>query len=236
MLTRPDWSAERLLWKQGYLRVAGVDEVGRGPLAGPVVAAAVVFPPAFTSRKLPGLRDSKQLTAAARQRLAPRVRALAAGVGVGSASPAEIDALGIVGATVAAMSRAVRELPAPADHLLVDALPLDCDGLPCRPIVHGDALCCSIAAASIVAKVARDALMDELDAQYPGYGLARHKGYPTAEHLAALARLGPTPLHRRSFAPVRRLLEAPVRPEGNRRACPVLDTGANGNGLKAEVA
>ncbi|MDE2802379.1 MAG: ribonuclease HII [Chloroflexota bacterium] len=210
MPTRPDWSAERLLWKQGYLRVAGVDEVGRGPLAGPVVAAAVVFPRGFTSRRLPGLRDSKQLTAAARERLAPRVRALAVAVGVGSASPSEIDALGIVGATVAAMTRAVRELPAPADHLLVDALPLDCDGLPCRPIVHGDALCCSIAAASIVAKVVRDALMEDLDAQYPGYGLARHKGYPTAEHLAALERLGPTPLHRRSFAPVRRLLEAEV--------------------------
>ena len=210
MPTHPTWSAERLLWKQGYLRVAGVDEVGRGPLAGPVVAAAVVFPRGFTARRLPGLRDSKQLTAAARERLAPQVRRYAAGVGLGSASPAEIDALGIVGATAAAMTRAVRELPPGADHLLVDALNLECDGLPCRAIIHGDALCCSIAAASIVAKVARDALMDGLDAQYPGYGLARHKGYPTAEHLAALERLGPTPVHRRSFAPVRRLLEAEV--------------------------
>ncbi len=210
MPTHPDWSAERLLWKQGYPRVAGVDEVGRGPLAGPVVAAAVVFPKGFSARRLPGLRDSKQLTPAARERLAPRIRRLAEGVGVGSASPAEIDALGIVGATVTAMFRAVRELPVGVDHLLVDALPLDCDGLPCRAIVHGDALCCSIAAASIVAKVARDALMDDLDARFPGYGLARHKGYPTPEHLAALARLGPSPLHRRSFAPVRRLLEAEV--------------------------
>ena len=210
MPTRPDWSAERLLWKQGYLRVAGVDEVGRGPLAGPVVAAAVVFPPSFRTRLLPGLRDSKQLTAKARERLAPQVRRFAAGVGIGSASPAEIDALGIVGATVAAMSRAIRQLPQSADHLLVDALRLECDGLPCRPIIHGDALCCSIAAASIVAKVARDSLMVELDALHPGYGFARHKGYPTAEHLAALERLGPTPLHRRSFAPVRRVLEASV--------------------------
>ena len=210
MPTRPDWSAERLLWKQGYLRVAGVDEVGRGPLAGPVMAAAVVFPPSFRTRLLPGLRDSKQLTAKARERLAPQVRRFAAGVGVGSASPSEIDALGIVGATVAAMSRAIRELPQSADHLLVDALRLECDGLPCRPIIHGDALCSSIAAASIVAKVARDSLMVELDALHPGYGFARHKGYPTAEHLAALERLGPTPLHRRSFAPVRRVLEAGV--------------------------
>ena len=161
MPTRPDWSAERLLWKQGYLRVAGVDEVGRGPLAGPVMAAAVVFPPSFRTRLLPGLRDSKQLTAKARERLAPLVRRFAAGVGVGSASPSEIDTLGIVGATVAAMSRAIRELPQSADHLLVDALRLECDGLPCRPIIHGDALCCSIAAASIVAKVARDSLMKE---------------------------------------------------------------------------
>ena len=210
MPTRPDWSAERLLWKQGYLRVAGVDEVGRGPLAGPVMAAAVVFPPSFRTRLLPGLRDSKQLTAKARERLAPQVRRFAAGVGIGSASPSEIDALGIVGATVAAMSRAIRELPQSADHLLVDALRLECDGLPCRAIIHGDALCSSIAAASIVAKVARDSLMAELDALHPGYGFARHKGYPTAEHLAALERLGPTPLHRRSFAPVRRVLEAGV--------------------------
>ena len=210
MPTRPDWSAERLLWKQGYLRVAGVDEVGRGPLAGPVMAAAVVFPPSFRTRLLPGLRDSKQLTAKARERLTPQVRRFAAGVGIGSASPAEIDALGIVGATVAAMSRAIRQLPQSADHLLVDALRLECDGLPCRPIIHGDALCSSIAAASIVAKVARDSLMVELDALHPGYGFARHKGYPTAEHRAALERLGPTPLHRRSFAPVRRVLEAGV--------------------------
>ena len=210
MPTRPNWSAERLLWKQGYLRVAGVDEVGRGPLAGPVFAAAVVFPHSFRTRLLPGLRDSKQLTAKARERLAPQVRRFAAGVGIGSASPSEIDALGIVGATVAAMFRAIRQLPQSADHLLVDALRLECDGLPCRPIIHGDALCSSIAAASIVAKVARDSFMVELDALHPGYGFARHKGYPTAEHLAALERLGPTPLHRRSFAPVRRILEAGV--------------------------
>ena len=133
-----------------------------------------------------------------------------------------------MGATVTAMTRAVRQLPGGVDHLLVDALALECDGLPCRAIVHGDALCCSIAAASIVAKVARDALMDALDAQFPGYGLARHKGYPTAEHLAALERLGPTPVHRRSFAPVRRLLEDLVRPEGNRRV--------NEGGLEAGVA
>ncbi len=228
MPTQPDWSAERRLWRQGFLRVAGVDEVGRGPLAGPVVAAAVVFPPRFRAGSLPGLRDSKQLTAAARERLAPRIRRLATGVGVGSASVAEIDAMGIVPATVAAMNRAIRQIGDGADHLLVDALVLECDGLPCRAIVHGDALCCSIAAASIVAKAARDGLMEELDALHPGYGFARHKGYGTAEHLAALDRLGPTPVHRGSFAPVRRLLEASIHPS--------ISLRTNGGGLEEKVA
>ena len=210
MPTRPDWSAERLLWKQGYLRVAGVDEVGRGPLAGPVVAAAVVFPPSFRTRLLPGLRDSKQLTAKARERLAPQVRRFAAGVGIGSASPCgdrrprhrRGDGGGHVPRHPPAA--AVRRPPArrrAAPRMRRPSLP---PHHPRRRSLR------SIAAASIVAKVARDSLMVELDALHPGYGFARHKGYPTAEHLAALERLGPTPLHRRSFAPVRRVLEAGV--------------------------
>ena len=207
MPTRPDWSAERQLWKQGYVRVAGVDEVGRGPLAGPVMAAAVVFSPRFRVRNLPGLRDSKQLSAVARERLSPRIQRFAEGVGLGSAGHDEIDALGIVEATKTAMSRAIRQLADQVDHLLVDALSLSCDGLPCRAIIHGDALCSSIAAASIVAKVARDRLMEEMDALHPGYGFAQHKGYPTTAHMAALERLGPTPIHRQSFAPVRRVIE-----------------------------
>lgn len=207
MPTKPDWSSERELWKQGYVQVAGVDEVGRGPLAGPVMAAAVVFSPTFKVRNLPGLNDSKKLSAVARERLAPRIQHYAAGVGMGRAEHHEIDALGIVEATRTAMTRAIRQLANQVDHLLVDALSLSCDDLPCRAIIHGDALCSSIAAASIVAKVARDSLMEEMDALYPGYGFAQHKGYPTEAHMAALEQLGPTPIHRRSFAPVRRVLE-----------------------------
>ena len=207
MATKPDWSAERQLWKQGYVQVAGVDEVGRGPLAGPVMAAAVVFSPKFRTRNLPGLDDSKKLSPLARERLSPLIQRYAEGVGIGRAEHHEIDALGIVEATKTAMARAIRQLENQVDHLLVDALPLSCDGLPCRAIIHGDALCSSIAAASIVAKVARDRLMGEMEAIYPGYGFAQHKGYPTESHMAALEQLGPTPIHRRSFAPVRQVLD-----------------------------
>ena len=204
---QPDWSAERQLWKQGYAQVAGIDEVGRGPLAGPVMAAAVVFAPRFRVRNLPGLNDSKKLSPLARERLSPRIQRFAQSVGIGSACHDEIDALGIVEATKTAMTRAVHQLENQVDHLLVDALTLSCDGLPCRAIIHGDALCSSIAAASIVAKVARDHFMQEMEVIYPGYGFAQHKGYPTEAHMAALEQLGPTPIHRRSFAPVRRVLE-----------------------------
>ena len=207
MPTKPDWSAERELWKQGYVQVAGVDEVGRGPLAGPVMAAAVVFSPTFKIRTLPGLNDSKKLSSLARARLAPRIQYYAASVGIGRADHHEIDALGIVEATKTAMTRAIRQLANQVDHILVDALPFSCDGLPCQSIIHGDALCSSIAAASIVAKVARDGLMQEMDVLYPGYGFSQHKGYPTKAHTAALEQLGPTPIHRRSFAPVRRVIE-----------------------------
>ncbi len=206
MSTKPDWSAERELWKQGYVQVAGVDEVGRGPLAGPVMAAAVVFSPTFRTRNLPGLNDSKKLSPLARERLAPRIQHYAAGVGIGRAEHHEIDALGIIEATRTAMTRAIRQLANQVDHLLVDALPLSCDGLPCRAIIHGDVLCSSIAAASIVAKVARDQLMQEMDETSPGYGFAQHKGYPTESHMAALEQLGVTPIHRRSFTPVRRVI------------------------------
>jgi ribonuclease HII len=205
--TKPDWSAERQLWKQGYVQVAGIDEVGRGPLAGPVMAAAVVFAPTFRVQNLPDLNDSKKLSPLARERLSPRIHRFAQGVGIGRAEHYEIDALGIVEATKTAMTRAIRQLENQVDHILVDALTLSCDGLPCRAIIHGDALCSSIAAASIVAKVARDHLMQEMDIIYPGYGFAQHKGYPTEAHIAALEQLGPTPIHRRSFAPVRRIIE-----------------------------
>ena len=206
MQTKPDCSVERLLWRQGYLQVAGVDEVGRGPLAGPVIAAAVVFPPNFKDTDLPGLNDSKKLSALTRERLSPRIQEVALGVGIGVANNDEIDSLGITDATKTAMIRAIRKLGNDVDHLLVDAIPISTDGLPCRAIIHGDALCSSIAAASIVAKVARDSIMLEMDVLYPGYGFSQHKGYPTKIHIAALEELGPSLIHRRSFAPVRNVL------------------------------
>ena len=210
MPTKPDCSVERLLWGQGYLQVAGVDEVGRGPLAGPVIAAAVVFSPTFKDSILPGLNDSKKLSALARERLSPRIQEFAQGVGIGIASNDEIDALGITDATKTAMIRAIRKLGSHVDHLLVDAMPLSIGGLPCQAIIHGDALCSSIAAASIVAKVARDSIMRKMDVLYPGYSFSQHKGYPTKIHIAALEKLGPSPIHRRSFAPVRHVLASTI--------------------------
>ena len=200
----PDFSREIAARAQGALRVAGIDEVGRGPLAGPVVAAAVCLPD--PDRQPPGLDDSKRLSASRRTELHAALRGCAE-VGIGQASPAEIDQLNILGATMLAMHRALAALPVPPDFALVDGNRLP-DGLPCRAeaVVRGDALCLSIAAASIVAKVTRDALMADLDAACPGYGWAGNAGYPTAAHLAALERLGPSPHHRCSFAPIRKML------------------------------
>ena len=174
----------------GFTRVAGVDEVGMGPLAGPVVAAAVVLPADF---RLPGLDDSKRLAPAERERLAREIRARAAGVAVAAASHREIDRLDIRRAGLLAMRRSVEALRPRPDHVLVDARELPELGIPQTPVVRGDAREAPIAAASVVAKVHRDALM--------------HMGYPTPEHLEALARLGPSPVHRRSFGPVARLLD-----------------------------
>ncbi len=221
MKARPTTEAEEAAWRRGYALVAGVDEVGRGPLAGPVVAAAVVLPhPLPHVLSTAGIRDSKQLSARARERLAPLIRRHALGVGVGEASVEEVDALNVLEATKLAMARAVAELDPVPDLLLVDALDLPQTGIPCRPIIHGDALCLSIAAASIVAKVFRDALMGEMDAVYPGYGFSRHKGYGTAEHMGALRRLGPTQEHRRTFAPVRDALRNPLSPKRVSQALP----------------
>lgn len=184
-------------------RVAGVDEAGRGPLAGPVVAAAVILDP---SRPLAGLADSKRLSAAARERLAPQIRAQALAWAVASASVEEIDRLNILQATFLAMRRAIAALGCPAEAALIDGnrIPPELP-LPARAIVRGDATHAAIAAASILAKTERDARMRGLAAEYPGYGFERHMGYPTAAHLAALRALGPTPEHRRSFGPVAQL-------------------------------
>lgn len=180
----------------GVSRFAGVDEAGRGPLAGPVVAAAVMFPP---DCRIDGVADSKTLSAVHREEAARRIRDAAWSYGLGMATPEEIDAMNILQATMLAMHRAVAAMdPAPA-FLLVDGNRFAHDTLPFRTVVKGDAICFGIAAASILAKVERDTIMSDLDVLYPQYGFARHKGYPTAAHVAALHEHGPSPVHRRSF-------------------------------------
>ncbi len=179
--------------------IAGIDEAGRGPLAGPVVAAAVILDPA---RPIAGLRDSKLLSAARRDELAVVIRARALAWSIAAADVDEIDALNILQATLLAMRRACEDLDVVPDEAWVDGNRCPALACPARAIVKGDRDVAAISAASILAKTARDALLVELDRVYPAYGFARHKGYGTAEHLAALAALGPCPAHRRSFAPV----------------------------------
>ncbi len=188
--------------------LAGVDESGRGPLAGPVVAAVVVLDP---RRPIRGLRDSKLLTAERREQLAVRIRARALDFAIGRAEVEEIDTINILQATLLAMRRALQQLKLRPTHIIIDGdkapqLADLFDNCRIRTQVGGDDLIPAISAASILAKVWRDALMEQLDAQYPGFGLAQHRGYCTEAHLQALARLGPTAIHRRSFAPVRSLL------------------------------
>lgn len=199
---------EESLWQQGFLLVAGIDEAGRGPLAGPVFAAACVLPARF---ELPGLNDSKLLSAKKRETLFPLIQAQALDYAVAEASVAEIDCLNILQATKLAMVRAVRALKIQPHFLLIDALELSLP-IPQSALVGGDRLSASIASASILAKVTRDRLMSELDALYPGYGFIQHKGYGTPEHLLALQRKGPCPVHRRSFAPVHDFVEKVAEP------------------------
>jgi ribonuclease HII len=195
---------ERAIYATGVTRIAGVDEVGMSPLAGPVVSAAVILPRSF---RLAGVDDSKKLDADTRSRLAAAIRREAICFAIGSATPEEIDRINIYRAGLLSMRRAIEGLDPAPQHVLIDARRLDEVELPQTPIIHGDAESFTIAAASIVAKVYRDALMVELDRTYPGYGLAKHKGYPVREHQDALMEMGVTPIHRRSFAPVRRALK-----------------------------
>jgi ribonuclease HII len=196
---------ERLL-QSGVKFVAGTDEVGVGPLAGPLVAAAVIFPREIEFDALSGLDDSKRLTRKVREALDLEIRRQACAVFVAEVSSADVDRLNTVRASLAAMKRAISGLGLRPGHVLVDARTIPDLGIPQTALVHGDALDASIAAASIVAKVHRDAWMCRLDERYPGYGFSRHMGYGTPAHLAALDRLGPCPAHRRSFAPVSRAL------------------------------
>jgi len=185
-------------------RVAGVDEAGRGPLAGPVIAAAVILDPA---RPVSGLRDSKQLSASRREDLYTEITDKALAWAVGRAEAGEIDRINILQATLLAMQRAITALQPCAEHALIDGNRCPQLMIPAQAIVKGDSKVAAISAASIIAKVTRDREMIELDLQYPGYGLAQHKGYPSKAHVEALEALGLTPQHRRSYAPVRRIAE-----------------------------
>jgi ribonuclease HII len=194
---------EESVRRMGFVSIAGVDEAGRGCLFGPVFAAAVILNP---GRPIPGLADSKTLVPDRRKALSALIRERAAAWSLGTASAAEIDRINIREASRLAMRRAVEALNPACDYLLVDALSIDWP-VPQQALIRGDARVSAIAAASILAKVDRDACISSLALEFPGYALDRHKGYPTAEHREALFRLGPTPLHRRSYAPVREALQ-----------------------------
>lgn len=193
------WRYENAAKKEGYARVAGIDEAGRGPLAGPVVAAAVVLPLDF---EIPGVTDSKRLSPRARDRLYDEIYSHAASVGIGIVDPAEIDRINILKASLAAMSIAVRNLSPVPDFLLIDGLFTISYKLPQQAIVKGDSASISISAASIVAKVTRDRIMEGYGLDYPEYDFARHKGYPTRAHKQAIVRFGACPIHRRTFSGV----------------------------------
>jgi ribonuclease HII len=200
---RPSLSEEKRLLKQGHQLIAGVDEAGRGALAGPVVAAAVIMPHSIATDWSSEVRDCKLLSPAKREQLYHYIKKIAIATGIGMIPAGIIDSQNIIKATILAMKQAVARLSPPADFLLIDHLHLPNISPPQKGITNGDRLCFSIACASIVAKVTRDQFMIQLDRVYPGYGLARHKGYGTREHLSYLSQRGPCPIHRHSFTPVK---------------------------------
>lgn len=196
------YEEEKALHAQGYSLVAGLDEVGRGPLAGPVVAGVVVLPPEPQGTWVGLIRDSKQMTVNQRNLVLPYLEQEALAVSTGFASHREIDQIGIAAATRLAMQRGLESLSIQPQFLILDAFPLPEVQIPQKPIIRGDSLCLSIAAASVVAKVTRDCYMEGQDVLYPRYGFAKNKGYPTQDHLKNLRTFGPSPIHRMSFAPV----------------------------------
>ena len=200
--SKPTSAEEETLRSQGYTIIAGVDEAGRGALIGPVVAAAVIMPEKLESKWCEKIRDSKQLSPPTREMLYDYIVDKGIAVGTGEASHEIIDRQGIVNATYIAMKSAIKMLEKQPDFLLIDYLKLPGIGISQKGITNGDSLCFSIACASIIAKVTRDRILMEMESVYPGYGLARHKGYGTKEHLECLQRMGPSPAHRRTFRPV----------------------------------
>jgi ribonuclease HII len=206
MLLKPTFAEEKLLEAQGYQLIAGIDEVGRGALAGPVVAAAVILPRRIKISWLSRVNDSKLLRPVLRETLSCSINEAAISIGIGTVTHDVIDTEGIIKATRLAMKLAIDQLSPPPQSLLIDYMRLPEVSLPQKAVTNGDSLCFSIACASIIAKVARDHLMVELDKTYPGYGLAQHKGYGTNGHMACLQRLGPSPIHRQSFRPVRDMI------------------------------
>jgi ribonuclease HII len=203
----PTQDEERQLWNAGYSNVVGIDEVGRGPIAGPVVAGAVIMPDlsGMCDKGIRLIRDSKSLTPLQRRSADSIVRRIGIDFGIGMADVNEIDQWGIVPATKLAMVRALDSLVLRVDHMLIDAIPLEWNGRPYTAIVRGDQQCVAVAAASVIAKVYRDALMGELDIIYPGYGFSKNKGYPSPFHLSVIGAKGPTPIHRMTFGPLRKL-------------------------------
>jgi len=202
----PNLDEEDKLKSQGYELIAGIDEVGRGALAGPVVASAVILPHPANLSWFGLVRDSKELNSRKRETLFDLITKEAIAVGIGIVPPQVIDSINILKATRLAMMQAVEKLPKQPNFLLIDRLSLSQCPIPQRGITRGDKSCLSIACASIIAKVTRDRIMEELDIMYPGYGFARHKGYGTRKHISCLRKLGPSPVHRLYFAPVRNII------------------------------